>query len=379
MRRRAVAVLVPIAIGVFACNAILGIEDLVDPGLPDGGGSGDAANDGTTNPDSPVEPTDAGMTPCSASPASDPCLVVVEQTEADGGAIYPTWPITFDEPYLEGMASLQPIRPEFDAAAPDTVTERVSGLTWQKSYLDGGVNYSHPAAAAACAKLGAGWRLPSRVEKATIQARVGDLATRVCLPSVFNGPATISWTSTAAPIDPSDKPRVFYHQDQAAGCAFGAIDPTDALNANYAVRCVNGPTKNATFHVSKKDDTVHAIETGLVWERTGVYVKTFAEAKAHCENERAMHVPVVQEIYGIIDTRTPKMFDDRLFVLPPRTGGVTRGLFSQTIFNTVDNGDGGKVVFYSGVALANAPYAAEESTVDGTTADMLLRCVRRFK
>jgi hypothetical protein len=101
---------------------------------------------------------------------------------------------------------------------------------------------------------------------------------------------------------------LFYIHYEETSCGFLGLARTTA----YKVRCVKGDSRPANFIVSKLADTVYAVETGLDWERTGLIVQKYSEAKAHCD-ARGARLPIIQEVYGIIDTRTTKLFDDRLF------------------------------------------------------------------
>ena len=144
------------------------------------------------------------------------------------------------------------------------------------------------------------------------------------------------------------------------------------------VRCVKGDTRPATFVISKLKNTTRAVETGLVWERTGIIVQTFAEAKVHCDSLGG-RIPVIQELYGIIDTRTTALFHPTMFVRPV-TGAAAppRGILSQTI-HRVDPDDAGPRSAYAVVAMVNGPWGAEDTTyVDDKQRDLLLRCVSVF-
>jgi hypothetical protein len=137
----------------------------------------------------------------------------------------------------------------------------------------------------------------------------------------------IAWTSTipvlgTGIVDPSSR---FRKNDLS--CAF----IKNATTSPFTVRCVSGPTKPASFIVSKANDTVTSLDTGLTWERTGVVVQTFAEAKAHCD--KFGHIPIIQEVYSIIDPRNVSQFDPDLFPITPTSDGGTppRIIVSQTM------------------------------------------------
>ncbi len=361
-----------------ACNALLGITDLVDPGAPDAATAADAP----TSTDNFVPPSDmdAAVTPdamptCGTAGDPDPCVVTVAQ--AAGDAIYPTWPITSDEQVKgQNVTVLPPVHPTYVAAGAGAVTETHTQLTWKTAYAAGGAGVSFDAGAEACAAFGNGWRIPTRIELATTQFREAILdgdggANRlICIPPQFDtSQHNTVWTSTAVPVAIGDPVNRVYGGAEAA-CGFQAADKA----ANRFVRCVNGATKPATFVVSKSKDTVHAVDTGLVWERTGIIVQTYDQAKKHCDGLGA-RIPVIQELYGIIDTRTTSLFHEQLFV-KPQDGGSPRAIVSQTIHSVNPSIDAGYV---AAVATINAPWGDEDqAAADEGQPDILLRCVSTY-
>ena len=126
-----------------------------------------------------------------------------------------------------------------------------------------------------------------------------------------NGIADLIWTATSAPFTGAGNSTLRYQHYEATVCGF--LAKSSVTNASAGTRCVKGSPKPATFVVSQSADKVYAVETGLDWERKGLVVRTFAEAKRHCDG-RGARLPVIQELYGIVDTRTVALFDSRLFV-----------------------------------------------------------------
>lgn len=360
MKRRARFVGSAFAALVFstACNAILGIGDLSAPDpMVAADGSSESASDAPFI-DSPLE--EAGDAGC------DPCAVVEPQA---GASIYPTWLITSDLPIQNvNVSVVNPRTPSYEDAGAGTVREETSGLTWQTAYAAGGAAVDYTGAVSACAALGAGWRVPTRIEIATTQYRDGaltaDSGTRTsCVPPVFATATDYVWTSTTV-AGAEAGVEVYFHDER--GCGFLG----SATSATFNVRCVKGDTKPATFNVSVKEDLVHAVDTHLDWERTGTIVQTYAEAKAHCDS-KGWRVPIIQELYGILDTRTPTLTDTRLFV---PAGTVPRAIVSQTVSTVAADGTPSRGVVSM---LEGSRGHEDEMQLDDGIRDILVRCVRQ--
>jgi len=104
-----------------------------------------------------------------------------------------------------------------------------------------------------------------------------------------------------------------------------------------------------------------------------VVVRRYSEAKAHCDG-RGARLPIIQEVYGIIDTRTTQLFDGRLFSAPM---GAARAILSQTV-SSYDRPT--STPYYHAVALLDGPWAAEDQAPpDDGAADLLVRCVNTHK
>lgn len=367
------------ATSLIACNLVLGLGSLEERAV----GLGDAsARDGSPQDDgSPPEASttdasrpdgaEAGIPACVVDGGVDPCGVTVDQT---GASIYPTWPITSDLQISgQNVTMFQPLSPSYFDASPGAVTEGSSGLTWQTTLSLGGGNVSYDNAVKACSALGQGWRLPSRIEVATTQYRSfvpnADAGPTTCIPNVFmKGSTDLVWTSTSVPFAAGGDMNLHYEHYEAE-CGFPVAG--NIFTAPAGVRCVKGTVKPATFVVSKSADTVYAVDTGLDWERQGIVVRRYADAKQHCD-ERGMRIPIIQELYGIIDTRTTALFDPRMFVAP---AGVPRAILSQTIISFDRSA---KIPYYEAIALVDGPWGVEDQAPpDDSQADILVRCVRR--
>jgi hypothetical protein len=367
-----------------ACNAILGITDLVDPGpLPgadaadtDGptaeGSTADAgadARDANLAPDvrgdADASPGDAGLPLCSAQPAADPCLVIEAQ---DGGSSFPTWEITSDLTMQgQNVAVVQPTKPVYVDAGAGAVTEIHSKLTWQSRYQTSADGVTYDGAVQACASIGPGWRVPTYLELSTVQHRAAPPSSGYltdCTPPVFGSDSYVAtWSSSSVPqLVPEQK---YVHNEGPCGYT------SNPVTAQVPVRCVKGDPKPATFVVSKSRNVVLSLDTRLEWERTGTVVQSFAEAKAHCD-QLGWRLPVIQEVYGIIDLRTTNLFNGALFA-PPTTpdAAAPRAILSQTVYAVL-----GGVTYYQAVATNNAPWAFEDQVPpDDLQRDILLRCV----
>lgn len=338
-----------------ACNAILGIHDLSTPDLPDG-----AVAEGSVGTDAPVTNETGADAGC------DVCRVEEPQTK---GSIYPTWKITSDLLILNvATGGVNPRLPVYSSAGTGAVTEATSGLTWQTAYANGGADLTFAEATAACTALGAGWRVPTRVELATTQYRQelvadGGVASReTCIPPVFDKTAyRYAWTSTTVPGTDGGQ---LYYTDETV-CAYLAATPVEKCG----VRCVKGDTKTARFDVYNGRNTVHALDTNLEWERDGVLVKTFAEAKKHCD-DKGMRLPIIQELYGILDTRTLTLTDPRLFAALP---AQAIALVSQTVYEITPEGP-----YYAAIATVEGSRGHEDNIEPNATGQSLARCVREF-
>lgn len=338
-----------------ACNAILGIGDLSAPDLPDAS----SGSDGSTSP------TD-GALPDARDGGCDPCTVV--ETQADA-SIFPTWYITSDLLIQNvNVSTVAPRKPAYVDAGAGAVRESTSGLTWSTAHAAAMVDY--PGAVAACKARGTDWRVPTRIEIATTQYRAEELtadsgARTTCVPPPFVPPGAYNtWTATKVPLA-GDAGVELYVADESH-CAFLA-STSELLNA---VRCVKGTTKDATFEVSASLNIVHALDTGLDWERAGMLIQTYAQAKGHCDSI-GWRVPIIQELYGIADTRVLSLTDTRVFVAPP---AAARAMLSQTLLGVGADG----TPAYAAIALVEGARGQEDAMqLDDGIPDIFLRCVRQ--
>ncbi len=340
-RHRVRAALTFVAISLSAACTQLFIGDLRIDDHPDGSGGTDANADAVANADaSPSADADATAAVdagplceagvCQSCDGTGTCTIVFEQS---GGALYPVWPV------------LSTTDPEFDPiylpADGGAIYETHTQLLWRVSTsdeLDAGL-LSIAQAQGYCASIGAGYRLPTRVELATTTARQAidaapPSAQVVCVPPQFD-PSDLSsavWSSSHVYQGVSDAAPSTFNMSQTS-CGFNTNDETTKL----AVRCVKGAPGPATFEVTA--NLVWAKETGLEWEREGKTFSSVSAAKSYCTSlpsgaGGAWHLPKIEELYGIIDPRFSQVFHPLLFPHPlgPTDAQAPTKLVSSTVF-----------------------------------------------
>jgi hypothetical protein len=201
--------------------------------------------------------------------------------------------------------------------ADHTITDDVTGLTWDAEVQDVGRNEQD--ADAACAARGDGWRLPTRIELVSLVDFTVP-APGPTINTVFqNTPGAIFWTSSIYAGDEGDAWNIGF---DAGYSDYGLRDGLDR------VRCVRPPAarcRPARFETvlahDAVDDVVRDLATGLTWQRT-VEAQMFAwdEAAAHCAARGAgWRLPSLTELQTIIDdTRTYPAIDGSVFPGTPR-------------------------------------------------------------
>jgi formylglycine-generating enzyme required for sulfatase activity len=188
-----------------------------------------------------------------------------------------------------------------------TVTETVTGLTWQKCLAGQsledcsgeGLALSWEDAKDHCTGNsddlpGTGWRLPSLVERLTT-----NFAFPSCIGSVFyDGGTGVKWDWTAQEFD-SDHAYNF----SLTHCGTGGPDKT--LQGN--VRCVRGPEFIPGVFEDNLDGTVADLSTELVWQQVNDEVeRTWGEALAYCQqlelgDQSDWRLPNAKEVYTLAD------------------------------------------------------------------------------
>ncbi len=179
-----------------------------------------------------------------------------------------------------------------------TVTDKVTGLMWQKQPASSGGN--HAAAVSYCDNLDlAGhqdWRLPSRLEYVSV-LDLG-LGSGYAMPGAFPIETTgDQWTSSSSGTTPD----TWFSMHDGYGMWTVAVDAT-VLTA----RCVRGTPLSPSLQVGT--DTVIDAMTALEWQRTALDDSDvdWEAALAYCEAlEHANHddwrLPNIKELSTIID------------------------------------------------------------------------------
>lgn len=185
------------------------------------------------------------------------------------------------------------------ASTVDTITDSVTGLTWQlKPEVATKVQANAVAYCDALSLAGHDdWRLPTRLEYITLldEGRPNGFAVPPAVPADSTG---TQWTASATGIAAD---AFFAVQDER-----GSINVAVAASA-FTARCVRGPTLSGTLTVDA-DDTVIDSMTKLEWQRTALEdaERDWQEALAYCESlthaERSdWRLPSIKELLTIID------------------------------------------------------------------------------
>lgn len=198
--------------------------------------------------------------------------------------------------------------------ADGTITDDVTGLTWDGRVED--VGRSEQEGAAQCAAKGDGWRLPTRLELVSLVDYTVP-APGPTIDAVFEGtPGAIFWTSSIYAGDEGDAWTVGF---DAGYSDYGLRETLER------VRCVRPPAarcRPARFEVPKTEDVVHDLATGLTWEHTldTTRMFTWEEAAARCAARGpGWRVPSLTELQTIIDdAREYPAIDESVFPGTPR-------------------------------------------------------------
>jgi hypothetical protein len=183
----------------------------------------------------------------------------------------------------------------YTANADGTVTDAVTGLTWEGA-VDGKA-YMEDEAVAHCAAKGGGWRLPTRLELVSL-VDYSVASPRPTINPIFaDTPTTTFWTASAYHGDVGDD---WYVGFDAGYSDYGIQNQSDS------VRCVRAGAPPRCFvsrYQPQPDGTVLDQATGLVWQQRldpGSY--DWSGAQAFCAGLGAgWRVPSLTEIQTIID------------------------------------------------------------------------------
>jgi hypothetical protein len=194
---------------------------------------------------------------------------------------------------------LPPESPADYAVDADTVTDRVTGLVWQRAATT--QSYDQAAAGAYCQGLSAGgrtgWQLPTVVELLSI---VDSSRAKPCLNDAFTGTAAWFWSSTPC------AGRAGYGWDVSFSMGNPGYHGSTTTNL---VRCVlRTPRPAGRFAVGA--DTVSDTATGLVWQRA-VVAQSFdwAAAQSACQSlslggfSSGWRLPAKKELEALVDRR----------------------------------------------------------------------------
>jgi hypothetical protein len=242
----------------------------------------------------------------------------------------------------------------YAANGDDTITDDVTGLTWQATVAGPGVEQDR--AAATCAARGSGWRLPTRLELVSLVdytiAAPGPTIAAVFL----NTPSTVFWTSTPYYGNSGDAWNVGFD---------GGYSDYAVRNNPELARCVRDaatPRCFASRYVPQAGGVVLDQFTGLAWQQTldaGSY--TWSDAKTYCDGRGAgWRVPSLTELQTIIDDAQEYPAVD-LAVFP--------GTPHDDFWTSTPNADGSGSAWY-----VDFFYGATDSDV--ATRTFRVRCVR---
>ena len=241
----------------------------------------------------------------------------------------------------------------YTANADGTVTDAVTGLTWEGAVTD--TAYMQPDAVAHCAAKGGAWRLPTRLELVSL-VDYTIAAPGPTINAVFaNTPATVFWTASAYYGDVGDEWDVGFDE---------GYSDYGILNQSNLVRCVLPPApkcRPARYSV-QAGGLVLDEATGLTWQRTldpGSYA--WGDAKTYCASLGAgWRVPSLTEAQTIIDEgKEAPAFDADVFPNTPTTD----------FWTSTPKADGSGAVWY-----IDSLYGATDSDVAARL--YRVRCVR---
>ena len=243
----------------------------------------------------------------------------------------------------------------YDGAVPNyrdngdgTITDRVTGLTWQKAHNRTRLGYYD--AAAVCRNLNLGgrsrWRLPTIKELFSIADFRGSQGRRAYISDIFEfrapgeevlqgdrfasthrpGMMGQTWSSTIYTGVHFGRPGV------EAAFFFNFLDghikqaPTDG-HSRLFYRCVSGPTWGKNQFTDIGRGMVEDRATGLTWQKTDDgRTRNWPEALAYCQNldvggKSDWRLPNVKELETIVDYRhhAPAL-DERFLKMTDPTG-----------------------------------------------------------
>ncbi|HEY2903286.1 MAG TPA: DUF1566 domain-containing protein [Polyangia bacterium] len=203
------------------------------------------------------------------------------------------------------------------SASGNQVTDNVTGLVWQRTVDSGTFTWDDAKQHCACLSIDgvAGWRLPSRIELASLADWT------IANPSIDatafpDTPSDSFWTSSVMVEDPGLEWLVFF------GSGFTSYGD---MGYPYRARCVRGQPPS-TVAPSERYTVANGIvtdtQTKLNWQQalsTSLY--TWADANTYCAglslSGAGWRVPTIGEIQTIVDESIGPSVDATVFPMTP--------------------------------------------------------------
>jgi hypothetical protein len=271
-------------------DAVVRDDDASDgEGLPDSGDDG--GSDGAAEVARCGSSIDGGQ---------DGSTNVICSTEACLDSNWAQWPMPNGP---ADVANGAPNLEKYTANGDGTVTDDLTGLTWQE--MPPTTGYTWADAETYCTTLTlathSDWRVPTFIELVSI-LDYSQNAPTINL-TVFPGAWVDFWSSTPFAGAPTDAREVYFSS--------GDTGHDGVFGTNY-VRCARGPATTLPPAVPPArytivGGTVHDNKTGLTWQET-VSSQTFAwaDAKAYCANLNqsvagGWRLPTAKELLTLVD------------------------------------------------------------------------------
>jgi hypothetical protein len=233
-----------------------------------------------------------------------------------------------------------------------TVTDNTTGLVWQKcgngkdttTCAGAATMVNFAIAGSYCSSLTLAnrtWRLPNKMELETIVDHGRTAAPTIDTTAFPDTHTGNHWTSTNVRNNPASE------QALAVSFMVGDTNLNTKTNANSAVRCVSGPTKDFTLSFTDNGNgTLTDNKTGLIWQKEGgndgggAY-RSWAQAMAYCDGlelggRTDWRLPNINELRSIFNSNaTAAPVFDPLFtnsVNNPYWSSTTVGTGTTTVF-----------------------------------------------
>jgi hypothetical protein len=196
------------------------------------------------------------------------------------------------------------------------VTDDVTGLIWQRNVDSRKFTWQDAKQQCACLAIDgvAGWRLPSRIELASI-ADWTTSAPSLDSSAFPNTPSESFWSSSLLNGDPGLSFLVDFDSSHTSYSDMGYT---------YRARCVRGSSATApSERYAIANGTVFDAQTKLTWQQevSATAPFTWADAKTYCAelslNGSGWRVPAVGELQTIVDDSTNPSIDGAAFPMTP--------------------------------------------------------------